>query len=184
MQNAINKPVLVLDYCLSPVSIRSARRALTLIVKGRAAVVEEHENHEVCRGFKLPSVIRLKEYRYIPARVQILSRRNILLRDSNICQYCGKHFTAAELTLDHIIPKSRGGKEIWSNLVCACSRCNRYKADRTPEEAGMVLLHKPRPASIHTSRFVLKSMGEDDPLWRPYLYFDSTGDKRYQHVES
>jgi 5-methylcytosine-specific restriction endonuclease McrA len=150
-------------------------------VKDRA-IIQEHAGHEVCRGIMLPSVIRLKEYRYIPVRVQILSRKNILLRDRHICQYCAKKFQAGELTLDHIVPKSKGGKDTWANLVACCGPCNKKKADKTLEECGMTLLHKPRPASIHTSRFVLKSMGEEDPLWRPYLYFDSAGDKRYQHA--
>jgi 5-methylcytosine-specific restriction endonuclease McrA len=181
MRNAVNRAVLVLDYSMQPISIRSARRALTLIVKGRA-IVQEDTGYEVCKGIMFPSVIRLKEYRYIPSRVQILSRKNILLRDRHICQYCGHRFHAGELTLDHIVPRSKGGKDSWQNLVACCSPCNRKKADKSLEESGMTLLHKPRPATIHTSRFVLKSMGEEDPLWRPYLYFDSTGDQKYQHV--
>jgi len=170
----------VLDFAMQPISIRSARRALTLIVKGRATA-QENTNYEVCKGIMLPSVIRLKEYRYIPARVQILSRKNILLRDRHVCQYCGKRFTASELTLDHIVPRSKGGRDSWDNLVACCQFCNRKKADKSLEECGMTLLHKPRPATIHTSRFVLKSMGEDDPLWRPYLFFDSEGSKEHQH---
>lgn len=181
--NLTNKPTLVLDYSMQPIAIRSARRALTLIVKGRAAVVEEHKGHEIHKGFNLPSVIRIKEYRYIPVRTQIVSRKNILLRDRHICQYCAVKFSPGELTLDHVIPRSKGGKDTWENLVACCGPCNKKKADRSLEECGMTLLHKPRKASIHTSRFVLKSMGEEDPLWRPYLYFDSAGDKRYQHVE-
>jgi 5-methylcytosine-specific restriction endonuclease McrA len=183
MQNAVNQTVLVLDYSLQPLAFRSARRALTLIVKGRA-VVQEDAGFEVCKGIMFPSVIRLKEYRYIPVQLQVVSRKNILLRDRNICQYCAVKLPASELTLDHILPRSRGGKDSWSNLVTCCAKCNRFKADRTPEEAGMKLLHKPRPASIHTSRFILKSLGEEDPAWRKYLYFDSVGDQRYQHAEN
>lgn len=181
MQNAVNRPVLVLDFSLQPISIRSARRALTLVVKGRA-IVQEDTGREVVPGIMFPSVIRLKEYRYIPVQIQILSRKNILLRDRNICQYCAKHFPTAELTLDHIIPKSKGGRDTWENLCACCGPCNKKKADKSLEECGMTLLHKPRKASIHTSRFVLKSMGEEDPLWRRYLYFDSAGDQRYQHA--
>jgi len=173
MRNAINAAVLVLSSSFEPISIRSARRALTLVVKDRA-VVQEHTGHEVYPGIMFPSVIRLKEFRYIPVRVQILSRKNIFLRDRNVCQYCAKHFHSSELTLDHVIPRAQGGKDTWSNLVACCQKCNRFKADRTPEEAGMPLLHKPRPSSIHTSRFILKSMGEDSPSWQKYLYFDSS----------
>jgi hypothetical protein len=181
MRHANNKAVLVLDFSLQPISIRSARRALTLIVKGRA-IIQEDAGYEACKGIMFPSVIRLKEYKYIPVRVQILSRKNIFLRDRNICQYCWKHFPADKLTLDHIVPKSKGGKETWANLVSCCSPCNKKKADKSLEESGMTLLHQPRPASIHTSRFILKSMGEEDPAWRKYLYFDSAGDQRYSHV--
>lgn len=183
MRNAVNKAVLVLSSGLEPISIRSARRALTLIVKGKA-IIQEDLGFEASKGIMFPSVIKLKEYRYIPTRVQILSRKNILLRDRNICQYCTKHFITADLTLDHIIPRAKGGKDTWQNLVACCGPCNKKKADKTLEESGMTLLHKPRPATIHTSRFVLKSMGEEDPLWRPYLYFDSAGDQRFQHEGS
>ena len=183
MKNAVNKAVLVLDYSMQPISIRSARRALTLVVKGRA-IVQEDTGYEVAKGIMFPSVIRLKEYRYIPVQIQIVSRKNIFLRDRNICQYCAKHFPTAELTLDHIIPHSKGGRDTWQNLVACCKPCNRKKADKSLEESGMTLLHKPRPASIHTSRFILKSMGEDLPAWRKYLYFDSAGDQRYSHIGS
>jgi len=179
--NLMTKPTLVLNSSFEPISIRSARRALTLVVKDRA-VIQEHTGHEVYPGIHMPSVIRLKEFRYIPVRVQDLSRKNIFLRDRNTCMYCGVVFHPSKLTLDHILPQSRGGANSWQNLVSACQFCNRKKADRTPEEAGMTLLHKPRPASIHTSRFILKSMGAEDEKWRPYLYFDSAGDTKYATV--
>jgi 5-methylcytosine-specific restriction endonuclease McrA len=181
MRNASNAAVLVLNSSFEPISIRSARRALTLVVKDRA-VIQEHTGREVAKGIMFPSVIRLKEFRYIPIRPQIVSRKNIFLRDRNICQYCWKHFSTAELTLDHIMPRSRGGKDTWVNLCACCQKCNKFKADRTPEEAGMTLLHTPRPASIHTSRFILKMLGAEDESWRPYLYFDSVGEQRFQHV--
>ncbi len=171
--NLMSKPTLVLNSSFEPISIRSCRRALTLIVKERA-IVQEHNGHEVYPGIMAPSVIRLKEYKHIPIRVQILSRKNIFLRDRNTCQYCGVVLHPSKLTLDHVMPRSRGGKDTWANLVACCQKCNKFKADRTPEEAGMTLLHKPRQASVHTSRFLLKSMGADDPLWRPYLFFDSS----------
>jgi len=174
----MNKACLVLSSSYEPISIRSCRRALTLICKDRA-VIQEHTGQEVYPGINMPSVIRLKTYTYIPVRVQILSRKNIFLRDRNTCMYCGVVFHPSKLTLDHIVPRAQGGKDSWSNLVAACGVCNRRKADRTPEEAGMKLIHKPRAASIHTSRFILKSMGEEDPLWRAYLYFDSKEDSKY-----
>jgi len=181
MKNVVNTAVLTLDFSFQPINFRSARSALSLIVKGKA-LIQEDTGRELRPGLMFPSVIRLKEYRYIPVQKHEVIRKNILLRDRNICQYCGHKFPASELTMDHIHPQSKGGRDTWENLVAACKPCNRKKADKSLAECGMMLLHKPRAASIHTSRFVLKSMGEEDPLWRPYLYFDSVGDQRYQHA--
>ena len=169
----MNKAVLILNSSFEAISIRSCRRAITLLCKDRA-VIQEHTGQEIYPGIMFPSVIRLKEFRYIPVRVQILSRKNIFLRDRNTCMYCGVVFHPSKLTLDHVIPRAQGGKDTWANLVACCTEDNRRKADRTPEEAGMKLIHKPRPSSIHTSRFILKSLGAEDKLWRPYLYFDSS----------
>ena len=166
----ISKAVLVLNASYEPVSISSARRAITLIVKG-AAHIEEHYGKEVYPGIYLPCVIRLRNYKRIPIRVSVLTRSNIYARDRYICQYCGLKFDAKRLTLDHIIPESRGGPFSWHNLVACCVPCNRKKADKTPEESGMVLLHKPRPMTIHTSRYILRLVGmEEDDRWQKYLY--------------
>ncbi len=167
-----NSGVLVLNASFEAVSICSTRRALTLIVKDRA-IVQEDNGTCVYRDIPFPVVIRLKNYTRIPVRMQILNRKNILARDHYTCQYCDKRLPASELTLDHIMPSSRGGKDSWANLVACCVGCNRKKADKTPEEAGMMLRHKPRPATIHTSRAILRNMGADDPKWSRYLYFDS-----------
>jgi hypothetical protein len=86
-----------------------------------------------------------------------------------------------ELTLDHVFPRSRGGLSSWENLVAACKSCNRRKADRTPEEAEMPLLRRPRPVTIHTARGILRSQGEAEKMWSKYLYFDNEGSK--QHVQ-
>ena len=91
-----------------------------------------------------PSVIRLTEYKHIPFERRSLSRKNILLRDHSTCQYCGRQYAPAELTLDHVMPRSRGGESAWDNLVACCKRCNHRKGSRTPEESGMHLLRRPR----------------------------------------
>lgn len=106
----MNKAVLILNSSFEAISIRSCRRAITLLCKDRA-VIQEHTGQEIYPGIMFPSVIRLKEFRYIPVRVQILSRKNIFLRDRNICQYCAKHFHSSDLTLDHVIPRAQGGKD-------------------------------------------------------------------------
>lgn len=173
MQDATNKAVLVLNASFEPIQICSARRAFALIVKDRAFAQEE-TNISVRPGVMIPSVLRLKEYTRIPHRGQEVSRRNILLRDRHQCMYCAKKCRPEVLTLDHVIPKSRGGPSSWSNLVACCEKCNRFKADRTPEEAGMVLIRKPRPETIHTSRHILRSMGAEDAVWQKYLFYDSS----------
>jgi 5-methylcytosine-specific restriction endonuclease McrA len=166
----VNKAVLVLNASYEPVSISSARRALTLIVKG-AAHVEEDYGKEVYPGILLPCVIRLRHYKRIPMRITVLARKNIYARDHYTCQYCGAKPGVLNLTLDHIMPESRGGRFSWDNLVACCKPCNRKKADRTPEEAGMALSHKPKQMTVHTSRYLIRLIGlEEDARWAKYLY--------------
>lgn len=174
MRSAIHSPVLVLNASYEPLHVCAARRALTLIVKDTAHV-QEHAGREAHAGIMFPTVIRLKAYRKVPHRVQLLTRRNIMVRDGYQCQYCGKVFSAMELTLDHVIPRSRGGQSTWENLVACCSADNRRKADRTPEEAGMPLLRRPRPVTLHTARGILRSHADADRVWQKYLFFDNAG---------
>src|ERR1035438_4718970 len=129
MSNLCNRSCLVLNSALEPLNICSVKRAMTLIVKGKAKAEEIHENQKFYSGkmwdentgelvtvdFYLPSVIRLLEYRYIPIRTQIVTRKNIFNRDKKMCLYCGVVFSERNLTLDHIIPRSRGGKNTWEN---------------------------------------------------------------------
>lgn len=174
MTNLMTTPVLVLNASYEPVNITGARRAIVLLVKG-AAVVEEAHDPYVHVGLQLPCVIRLRQYRRVPVRVQVLSRKNVLIRDGYTCQYCGEKLPGHLLTLDHVIPSSRGGKSRWENLVAACEPCNRRKANRTPEEVGMVLLRAPRQMTIHTSRAVMRLLGSDEEKWKKYLFYHSAG---------
>ncbi len=178
MRDGQHQAVLQLNASFEPTTFCSAKRALALVIKDKALVVETM-NREVRPGMLYPSVIRLKEFVYVPHKMQTLSRKNILLRDRFICQYCWKKFQAGDLTLDHVMPESRNGPASWSNLVACCGPCNRKKANRTPEEAGMTLLHKPRPATIHTSRGIIRATGVDHPQWSKYLYTES--DARFMH---
>lgn len=159
-----------------PLRIIAARRALTLITKG-VAVVEVPTSTLVYPGIYLPSVIRLRTYRHVPIRMQVMSRKNILLRDGGRCMYCGQK--SDELTLDHVIPRSRGGRNTWENLAACCKKDNHRKGDRTPDEAGMSLIHRPLPQTIHTPRFVLRSMGLEVNEWSRYLWADSEGEKKF-----
>jgi 5-methylcytosine-specific restriction endonuclease McrA len=166
----IHSPVLVLNASYEPVSVCAARRAITLLIKGAARLEECHESF-VWKDMRLPSVIRLSRYRRIPMKRQEVTRRGILARDQHTCQYCQAEMAAAKLTLDHVIPKSRGGGNTWENLVACCGPCNRKKGSRTPSEAGMPLLRHPRPATLHLARQTMRTMGAEDPKWRKYLYF-------------
>ncbi len=122
-------PVLVLNASYEPINICGARRALILVLKGVAKTEEEQGAilHAARLRIPMPSVIRLLEYRRIPHQTRALSRKNILLRDRNSCQYCGVVLPAGELTLDHVLPRSRGGLSTWENLVACCHSCNRQK---------------------------------------------------------
>ena len=176
--NVMRRPVLQLNASYEALRITSARRALSLVTKGKA-VVELATNRMIYPGIYLPSVIRLLVYKHVPVRMQVTTRRNIFMRDSHRCQYCGQTFHSSELTLDHVIPRAQDGKSSWENLVTCCRKDNHRKANRTPEQAGMPLLHRPIPASVHTSRFILRSMGLQVEEWSRYLYADSEGDRRF-----
>lgn len=166
-------PVLVLNATFEPINITAVRRALILMLKGVAQAEETNhaEVHSASKAIQVPSVIRLLSYRHIPQQSRALSRKNILLRDRNTCQFCGHAFPASELTLDHVLPRSRGGRSSWENLVACCYTCNNNKGDRTPEEAGLTLQRRPRPFTLHTSRQLMRLMGHRDEKWRKYLFY-------------
>ena len=169
----MNAPVLVLNASYEPINVCAARRAIVLVLKGVAMTEEEngHYLHAARLVMRLPSVIRLLEYRRIPHQTHALSRKNILLRDRNTCQYCGLALGASELTLDHVLPRSRGGLSTWENLVACCHSCNRRKGNQLPVEAGMRLLREPRAFTLHTSRHIMRLLGHSDNKWRKYLFY-------------
>jgi 5-methylcytosine-specific restriction endonuclease McrA len=174
----IKKPVLLLNSSFEPIRIIPVHRALTMLTKGKVVVVSSSQQ-EIYPGVFVPSVIRLVEFKYIPLRMQLVSKKNIYLRDDHTCQYCGVKKHGSELTLDHIMPRSRGGKNTWENLVTACKPCNGRKDDRTPEEAGMVLRHRVIPSTVHTARSLLRAVGLLVNEWARYLFVDSAGDQRF-----
>jgi 5-methylcytosine-specific restriction endonuclease McrA len=166
-------PVLVLNASYEPINICAARRALVLVLKGVAMTEEEngHYLHAQRIAMRLPSVIRLLEYRRIPHQTRALSRKNILLRDRNTCQYCATVLASGELTLDHVIPRSRGGLSTWENLVACCHSCNRMKGNQLLVETNMKLLREPRAFNLHTSRHIMRMIGRSDSKWRKYLFY-------------
>ena len=169
----LQRPVLVLNASYEPINICAARRALVLVLKGVASAEEETliAVHSARSHVRLPSVIRLLEYRRIPRQTRALSRKNILMRDRYTCQYCHRLLPSAELTLDHVIPRSRAGESAWENLVACCHGCNNRKGSRTPEEAGMKLARQPKPFSLHTSRHLMRMLGKRETQWHKYLFF-------------
>ena len=169
----MNGRVLVLNSTYEPINVCTTRRAIVLILKGIARTEEKHENayRSARAALPLPSVIRLTEYVHIPFERKSLSRKNILLRDHNTCQYCGKVFNPSELTLDHVLPKSRGGSSNWDNLVACCKRCNNRKGSHLPEEAGMKLIKRPQSFSLHVNRQIMRYLGRTDASWRKYLFY-------------
>ena len=172
-ERLLKAPVLVLNATYEPINVTAARRAIVLVLKGNAITEEEDGSflHSERTAFRIPSVIRLTEFRRIPHQSRPLSRKNILIRDRYTCQFCYKVFPAAELTLDHIIPRSRGGHSDWDNLVACCHSCNSRKGDRLPEEAGLKLRRQPRPFTLHTSRHIMRMLGRADQRWRKYLFY-------------
>lgn len=170
MTPVTSHPVLMLNAAFEPVHICTVRRAMTLIAKGNAIVMErsKHVIRTSSVSFPLPSVIRLLHYRHVPRYVRAVSKKSIFLRDDYRCQYCLVHGTAATLTLDHVIPKSKGGKIEWGNAVSACFPCNNKKGSMTPDEAGMPLARKPLPFSLHAKH---KQAGAANPEWDKFLFY-------------
>ena len=169
----LHLPVLVLNASYEPINVCAARRALVLVLKGVARAEESSVLivHGHRHSLPMPSVIRLLEYRRIPQQTRALSRKNILMRDRYTCQYCHRSLPSNELTLDHVMPRSRKGESSWENLVACCVGCNNRKGNRTPDEAGMKLAKQPRSFSLHTSRHLMRMLGHTDDRWRKYLFY-------------
>lgn len=159
--------ILVLNAGYEPLGLASVKRAVILVMNGTAEVVEESGEflRTPSRPYPIPSIIRLKRFVRRPPGRLALNRRNILRRDGYTCQYCGKR--GGDLTVDHVLPKSRGGRTVWENLVAACRSCNLKKKNRTPEEAGMRLAR--RPVAPRHSLLLVADLPSLPEAWRPYL---------------
>ena len=140
----IGLPVLVLNQNYQPLNVCQIKRAIILLLYGKAEVIENGRGvlHSMDRIFDIPSVIRLVYFINRPNHKKKMTKMEIFNRDKYMCQYCGSQ--GRELTLDHVIPRYRGGSHSWENVVSACIPCNRKKAGRLPQEASMPLLHQPR----------------------------------------
>lgn len=163
--------VLVLNATYEPLSIVSVQRAVVLLLKEKAELVEAAAErlHASRTSLPVPLVIRLVYYVRIPHPVVLApTRRSVALRDNFTCQYCGATPGRGLLTLDHIVPRSRGGATTWENVVSACRQCNMKKGDRTPEEAHMAL--RKTPGRPHYVAFLLLSEAASKDVWRKYVY--------------
>ena len=163
--------VLVLNASFEPLSVVSVQRAIVLLLKEKAEVVEAAE--DVLRSEHLtlpvPLVIRLVYYVRIPHRVSLpVTRRALLVRDRYTCQYCGAQPGRQELTMDHILPRSRGGKTTWENVVAACKACNGKKGNKTPAEANMTLLNQPTKPRYFAMAYVTSM--ETRNAWEKYIW--------------
>ena len=167
----MSRKVLVLNHNYEPLSVCNVKKAVILLWLGKAELIAACEGkvlRSVSAAMPFPSIVRLAVYVRVPYKKIVLSRKNVLRRDGHRCQYCGK--SDLTLTVDHIIPKARGGNDAWENLVAACVSCNNRKGDRTPAEAHMPLLRKPiRPNHV---MFIRHFVGTVDDHWKPYLFMN------------
>jgi 5-methylcytosine-specific restriction endonuclease McrA len=172
--------VLLLNgHTWEPLSVISIPRAINLVIAEKAVVVEQSGEHlrTIRDKFPIPSVIALRTYINVPRRQAHWSRRGVLVRDTFTCIYCGvtpgqlmkgKVVTKSDFTVDHVIPKSRGGRDTWTNTACACYACNHRKGDRLPHEAGMKMAWEPK--TPRTSYLVV-AIGSGNEAWRRYIEF-------------
>ena len=162
------KQVLVLNASYEPLNVCSVRRAHVLVFKGRAELIEKLEQplRSASDTYPWPHVIRLVTYVHVPRSAQRkISRRALFARDNWRCVYCGT--STGRLTLDHVVPRSRGGDSVWENVVTSCAPCNLRKGNRLLEEASMVLRKTPRPPA--PVLFIRLSTPKIPSTWRPYL---------------
>ena len=134
--------VLVLNASYEPLNITTWRRAMVMMLKGKAESLEHDATRQIRQGTHLTTVIRLRQYVRVPFRQLPLTRRNVFHRDGQTCQYCGVR--GEQLSIDHVVPRSRGGGDTWENVTTACLSCNVRKGNRTPKEADMPLTRVPR----------------------------------------
>lgn len=187
MPDALEGPVLVLNRYFQPVQVTTAKRAFVLLYGGAALAVDGADLYDfdewseleptgeqdtiptVSGGLRVPRVLHLVRYDRTPRTTVRLSRRNLMLRDGHQCQYCGRRPPLRDLNIDHVIPKCRGGRDAWENLVTTCKTCNLKKGSKAPEEVGFKLLSTPVRPRWTTAARILLGTGMTFPEWVPYL---------------
>ncbi len=197
-ESTLSANVLLLNRLYMAVRVVNARRAMTLLYRELVEVVSvddgqylaydfddwvevsqakrefEPELHDWIRTVRfqiaVPKIVRLLVYDKLPRVGVKLNRRNLYARDQNRCQYCGGHFSSSELSLDHVVPRSQGGRNTWGNIVCACVRCNVRKGGRTPREANMKLISRPRKPR-RSPVLAIKLSDSKYASWKQFLDF-------------
>jgi 5-methylcytosine-specific restriction endonuclease McrA len=160
--------VLVLNASYEPLNITTWRRAVVMLLKGKAEGLEHDCDRLVRPDLLLPTVIRLRQFVRVPYKQIPLTRRNVFQRDGHACQYCGVH--GDTLSIDHVLPRSRGGGDTWENVTTACLPCNVRKGNRTPREAGMALAREPRRPLSTLSFEAARRIGAGRNLeWAKYV---------------
>jgi len=196
--SVLETSVLVLNKFYTAIHLISARKAFCLLVKEVAEVVSVDEGHfsnyvfpawrdesqrrvdhgehsdsewvlGVSQSIEVPKVIRLLTYDKLPAQGARFNRRNVLARDGNVCCYCGQRFPSQDLSIDHVMPRSQGGRTAWKNIVTACTDCNKRKGGRTPLEASMKLLRRPVAPRI-TPLVNIKPENPKYGTWKHFLH--------------
>jgi 5-methylcytosine-specific restriction endonuclease McrA len=168
------KWTLLLNSTFEPLMVVSWKKAVILVMLEKVEVIEEYDRiiRGVNFGLKAPAVIRLNRYFRRKTPIVKFSRQNLYLRDRGRCQYCGNLFESRGLTYDHVIPRSRGGQTDWTNVVTCCVPCNLKKGGRTPEEAGMSLIRKPKAPIWIPMLTVSLGLHEPPEPWKNYLYLN------------
>ena len=166
----LSRAVLVLNANYAPMMVCTAKRAICLEFLNKIDILASYEEkvNSPSITINLPSVIKIREFVKYDNLSLDLNRKNILLRDEHLCQYCGDK--NSPLTIDHILPKGRGGQDLWENLVTACKPCNQKKGNKTPEEANMVL--KRNPKRLNRLHYFYKYVNDKQKEWRPYLFME------------
>jgi 5-methylcytosine-specific restriction endonuclease McrA len=181
--------VLLLNANYEALKVVSMERAIQLMLRddnpGRVELSTGNVLHSA-GGMEIPepSILVLTHYKAVRENIRKsnIGRLKVFTRYGFKCGYCGKKTPQRQLTLDHVIPQSRGGQTVPENLASSCKKCNNRKANRTPQEAGMRLLLKPKALNIGVTRVLSHSYALTRPEWKPYLYLGEKGDERFQHI--
>jgi 5-methylcytosine-specific restriction endonuclease McrA len=171
----MSERTLLLNSSYEPLKVITWQRAVTLLWLGKVEVVREYDGFVRAISFKIrmPAVVRLLRFIRRKRPQVSFSRRNLFLRDDAHCQYCGSKRDTSDLTYDHVVPRSQGGRTEWTNIVTCCVDCNRRKGGRTPEQAGIRLLRAPRrPEHLPGVLTITIALNTAPEAWRDFLYWN------------